>query len=165
MNITPSNPKKTLGRAAFICFPEFGLSSVPAKTDTGAYRSAVHAKNIEVKEVNGVQILAYDVLLGHMSAGQSAHVETETFRQVDIENSFGHRELRYEVMVLCQLGGKRFRSSFTLADRSKKTYPVLMGRRLLNNRFLVDTTIADINRKLLKEQFNVELPKDEEEVK
>lgn len=154
-----------LGRASFIEFPEFSITSLPAKTDTGAYRSAIHASNIRIEKRDGVEILCFDLLLGHPSAGQSKYVETQEFKIVEIENSFGHRETRYEVKILCKLEGKRFRTSFTLADRSKKIYPVLLGRRLINKRFLVDTLISHIDRRVLRKQFNIELPKDEEEVK
>ncbi len=164
MTQTTQKQRTILGRASFIEFPELGLVSVPAKTDTGAYRSAIHSTNMVVKEADdGTKVLHFDVLSGHPSAGQSVHVETPDFKMVEIENSFGHREERYEVKILAILEGKRFRTSFTLADRSKKIYPVLMGRRLINNRFLVDTMVADIDRRVLRQQFNVELPLDEED--
>ncbi len=164
MEHTPQPSKPVLGRSAFIDLPEFGLDSIPSKTDTGAYRSAIHAANITVKNTGTRSILAFDVLHSHRNAGQSTHVETAEFREVEVENSFGHREKRYEVKILVVLEGKRFRTSFTLADRSKKIYPVLMGRRLINRRFIVDTTITHVDRKLLKERFNIDLPKDEEEL-
>jgi hypothetical protein len=163
MTDTPHKSKTTLGRAAFISFPEFGLESVAAKTDTGAYRSAVHATNIKVKNVDGKDVLSFDILSGHKNSGQLKHVEMTKFREVEVENSFGHSEMRYEVMILCKLEGRRFRTSFTLANRAQKTYPVLMGRRLTNRRFIIDTSIAHIDRRLLKKQYNIELPKDEEE--
>lgn len=152
----------TIGRSEFIDFPEFGLFSVPAKTDSGAYRSAIHADNIEVINKDGHEVLAFDVLLGHPSAGQSAHYEVEDFREIEVFSSFGHKEKRYEIKVLCVLAGKRFRTSFSLANRAAKRYPVLMGRRLSNRRFIIDTSKSTIDRRLLKQKFNVELPVDEE---
>ncbi len=163
MTTTANKKRLTLGRAAFIEFPELGVADIPAKTDTGAYRSAIHAANIEVKTIDGQQVLAFDLLAGHPSAGQSVHCETSEFKVVGIENSFGHREERYEVRLLCVLEGKRFRTSFTLANRSKKIYPVLLGRRLINRRFIVDTLISHIDRRVLREKFNIELPQDEED--
>lgn len=151
-----------IGRSEFITFPEFGLDLVPAKTDSGAYRSAIHAENIEVFERDGQKVLCFDALKGHPAAGQSAHFETTEFKEIEVFSSFGHSERRYEIKVLCVLGGKRFRTSFSLANRSTKRYPVLMGRRLSNKRFLIDTSKSTIDRRLLKKKFNVELPVDEE---
>lgn len=164
MSDTTKKERTILGRSSFINYPELELFDVPAKTDTGAYRSAIHAANIELRDEGGKQVLSFDLLAGHPSAGQSAHYETEEFKIVQVENSFGHREQRYEVRLLCVLEGRRFRTSFTLADRSKKIYPVLMGRRLLNRRFIVDTLVSHIDRRVLKEKFNVVMPQDEEEI-
>lgn len=152
----------TIGRSEFISFPEFGLEFVPAKTDSGAYRSAIHAENISVTEKDGQKVLGFDALLGHPAAGQSVHFETTEFKEIEVFNSFGHGEKRYEIKVLCKLAGKRFRTSFSLANRSRKRYPVLMGRRLTNRRFIIDTKESSVDRRLLKERFNVELEVDEE---
>src|SRR5574338_662066 len=135
--------KTIIGRSAFINFPEFGLLNVPAKTDSGAYRSAIHARNVKLVERDGTKVLSFDVLKGHQSAGQSAHFETTEFREIEVHSSFGHKEHRYEVMILCVVAGKRFRTSFSLANRSAKRYPVLMGRRLTNRRFMIDTSQSD----------------------
>jgi hypothetical protein len=160
-----TTPLSIIGRAAFVAFPEFGLELIPAKIDSGAYRSAIHAKNIQVIERDGKKILTFDILLGHKSANNTAHAETDTFRNVEIENSFGHSERRYEVKLLVEVDGRRFRTSFTLADRSKKKYPILVGRRLLNGRFLINTDISNIDRVKLQQQYNISLPRDEEEHK
>jgi hypothetical protein len=79
-----------------------------------------------------------------------------------VANSFGHEETRYEVPLRVKVGSKVFTSPFTLADRSKKVYPVLLGRKLLNGRFVVDSEQTSIDRKELKKQFNVTLIEDEE---
>jgi hypothetical protein len=57
-----------------------------------------------------------------------------------VANSFGHREMRYVVKLQLKLGGKTIVGTFTLSDRSKKTYPILIGRKLLNRKFLVDVS-------------------------
>ncbi len=155
--------KPIVGRAALIDFPELGLAMIPSKTDSGAYRSAVHALNIRLVERDGHKVLEFDLLKGHPCAGQSVHVETKDFKEAEVENSFAVREKRYVVDLLTVLDGKRFRTAFTLADRSKKTYPVLMGRRMLNKRFLVDTNLSQIDRRLLKKKFRINLPLDLEE--
>lgn len=161
---TTTRLKPIVGRAAFIDFPELNLRLVPAKTDSGAYRSAIHAKNVKIIERDGTEILTFELLKGHPCAGQSVKGETAEFSIVQVENSFGHREQRYEIKLLTLLDGKRFRTTFTLADRGKKIYPVLMGRRLLSRRFLVDTSITQVDRKILKRTFKIQLPRDEEEI-
>src|SRR5215213_448985 len=134
-----------IGRSESLSFVDLGLRDIPAKTDTGAYRSAVHATNIHLDTASGV--LSFELLGNHPVCGaMSAHVETTEFRQVTVENSFGQVQERYEVRLKVKLGAKVFFARFTLADRSKKIYPILLGRKLLNHRFLVDSAATTLDR-------------------
>jgi hypothetical protein len=137
------------------------MADIPAKVDTGAYRSAVHADNIRLSEDG--KMLHFRLLGGHPVCGALAtEMSADSFRVVNISNSFGHAEDRYEVRLRVKLGPKIFTAAFSLADRSKKVYPILLGRKLLNNRFLVDTAHAQINRIELKKQYGISFPDDEE---
>lgn len=153
--------KVVIGRAEVLSFPSAEVFDVPAKTDTGAYRNAIHATHVRVDE----QGVLHCVLLGdHPVCEKLAHeYQTDDFKQVVVANSFGHREDRYEIKLRVKLGPKVFTTSFTLADRSKKIYPILMGRKLLNGRFLVDTDETSLDRVELKQKYNIEFPLDEEE--
>lgn len=152
--------KVIIGRSEVLTFIGTDAIGIPAKTDTGAYRSAVHAENIV--EVDGK--LSFNLLGGHPLCGVMAHtVVTEEFQKVWIANSFGHRQERYEVKLKVKLGPKVFQARFTLADRSKKIYPILIGRKLLNHRFLVDSAETSLDRITLKQQYGIEFPIDEEE--
>lgn len=126
--------KAIVGRAERINFPDAGVSGVPAKIDTGAYRSSVWASNI--REEDGVLKFT---LLGPSSEFYSGQeCQTDKYELVEVENSFGHKEERYSIQLKVHMGHKIVRSNFTLADRSKKIYPVLIGRKLLKGRYLVD---------------------------
>lgn len=152
--------KVIIGRSEILSFVDFGINDVPAKTDTGAYRSAVHASNIMVRD----GVLSFELLGDHPVCGSmSRTIETTEFKEVTVANSFGHRERRYEVKLKVKLGPKIFQAQFTLADRSKKIYPILLGRKLLNHRFLVDSAETSLDRVSLKQQYGIDFPIDEEE--
>jgi hypothetical protein len=154
--------KVIIGRSEVLDFVNLGALKIPAKTDTGAYRSAVHASNITFHKDTGT--LGFDLLGNHPVCGaMSTHVETKEFSETWIANSFGHREKRYEVKLKVKLGPKVFVARFTLADRSKKIYPILLGRKMLNNRFLVDSAESSLDRRELRTKYGIEFPKDEEE--
>lgn len=123
-------PVTTIGRAERVDFPDADLTDIPAKVDTGAFSSSVWATNI--REENGV--LYFNLL------DSGNELSTDKFEMVDIENSFGHSEVRYGVKLWVVLKGRKVRTTFTLADRSNKTYPVLLGRKLLRRKFIVDVT-------------------------
>ncbi len=128
--------KAIVGRAERIDFPDGAILGVPAKIDTGAYRSSVWATDIS--EVNGTLHFRF---LGSSSPFYTGELyTTDQYEIVDVENSFGHTQRRYSVYLRVRLGTKLVRSNFTLADRSKKTYPVLIGRKLLKGRYLVDVS-------------------------
>ena len=153
--------KVIIGRSEVLTFVGSEAINVPAKTDTGAYRSAVHASNISV---DANDVLSFDLLGGHPVCGAMAHrVVAEEYQKVWVANSFGEREERFEVKLKVKLGPKIFHARFTLADRSKKIYPILLGRKLLNHRFLVDSAETSLDRVTLKQQYGIEFPADEEE--
>jgi hypothetical protein len=154
--------KVVVGRAELLHIVDTAMGDIPAKVDTGAYRSAIHADNIHLSDDD--KTLEFRVLGGHPVCGQlAATVTTQSFQKVWVSNSFGHREERYEVKLRVKLGPKVFLATFSLADRGKKIYPVLLGRKLLNGRFIVDTSHSQINRIELKKQYGIEFPIDEEE--
>ncbi len=153
--------KVIIGRSEVLSFIGTPAEKVPAKTDTGAFRSAVHATNIAL---NNDGTLGFDLLGGHPVCGAMAQrMIAEEFTTVWVANSFGHREERYEVKLKVKLGPKVFHARFTLADRSKKIYPILLGRKLLNHRFLVDSSETSLDRVTLKQRYNIDFPNDEEE--
>ncbi len=154
--------KTIIGRAEIIDLPARLLTDIPAKTDTGAYLSSIHATNIkEVKKKNGKTVLKFKILDGHAAYPYSREIEMPNYSKTIVENSFGERQERYKVEFKVRIGGKIFRSPFTLADRSKKVFPVLLGRTLINKRFVVDTDIAHIDRKILKDKLKDWLAKDD----
>ncbi len=152
--------KLIIGRSERLHFVDLGIHGVPAKVDTGAYRSAIHATDI--REENGV--VSFTLLGDHPVCGQMAQrLSTDEFQKVRVANSFGHQEERYDVRFKVKLGPKVFKAKFTLADRSKKVYPILLGRTMLNRRFLVDTNESAVDRVQLKQEYGIDFPKDEEE--
>ena len=131
-----SKPKTIIGRAERIDFPRGKIEGVPAKIDTGAYRTSVWATN--VYEEDGT--LHYTLLGPESPYYSGVELTTETFETVDVENSFGHSEKRYSIMMSIRMHGRRVRTNVTLSDRSNKTYPILVGRKMLKGKFVVDVS-------------------------
>jgi glutathione synthase/RimK-type ligase-like ATP-grasp enzyme len=125
-----------IGSTAKASFPELGLVRVPAKIDTGADSSAIWASNI--KETS--EGLNFE-LFGPASpfyTGQK--ITTKKYVMRSVKNSFGHSEFRYKVPLKVRLGRKTIAARFTLADRANNAYPILIGRRTLQGKFLVDVS-------------------------
>ena len=134
-----TSSKVTIGRVERVTFPVAGITGLPAKVDTGAYRSSIWATRI--REQDGV---LYFTLLGPKSEYYSGkEMSTTEFKVVEVENSFGHKQKRYSIFLRIRIGGKTVKSNFTLANRATKTYPALIGRKLLKNRFVVDVSVGE----------------------
>jgi hypothetical protein len=53
--------------------------------------------------------------------------------------------MRYVIKTKVTLFGKTFKTEFSLADRQQMRYPVLLGRKLLRNRFIVDVSLENVS--------------------
>ncbi|HET6228155.1 MAG TPA: RimK/LysX family protein [Bacteroidia bacterium] len=131
--------KLIIGRREHISFPELGLTNITAKMDTGAYTSALYCH--EVREENGVLIFRL-LHPSHPAYDPREHRFTE-YGQKKIKNSFGFIEKRYTIKTLVKIGKRQINSVFSLTDRSDMRYPVLIGRKILKKRFIIDVTLVN----------------------
>lgn len=129
---------KLIGRREYVDFPELNIFRIEAKIDTGAYTSALHCKDINIKQVNGKELLCFKLLdEKHPEYNEQEHC-FEDFIQKNIKSSSGEKELRYVIKTLIILGRKRIRTTVSLADRANMRYPVLIGRKMIKNKFIID---------------------------
>jgi hypothetical protein len=122
-----SKQKTIIGSEEFVSFPELNVNMIHARVDTGAATSSLGVK--WVKEEEGV----ISCLLPNKQV-----VTFDFFKKKIIKSSFGHTEERYVVKILINVLGRKVRTNFTLADRSKMKFPILLGRKLLKGKFMVD---------------------------
>lgn len=128
-----------IGRRELIGFPELGLKSVIAKIDTGAYSTALYCHDI--REEKGV---LYFKLLGPSYENYSSkEIALKEYSQKEIKNSFGEVEKRYIIKTIVKIGRKRIKSVISLTNRENMRYPVLIGRKLLKNKFIVDVALLN----------------------
>ncbi|HUB93459.1 MAG TPA: RimK family alpha-L-glutamate ligase [Verrucomicrobiae bacterium] len=141
-----TKPLDIIGRAEKVDLLDFDIQGVASKIDTGADVSAIWATSIEEKD-DGL----YFILFGPESPYYTGVVQRFTkpdYEITRVANSFGHRELRYKVKLRIRVKDRTIRATFTLSDRSEKVYPILVGRRLLQGKFLVDVSNGDPLRDL-----------------
>ena len=134
---------KLIGRREYVNFPLLNLFNIEAKIDTGAYTSAIHCKTIIQKVENNKSILCI------RSLDDVEHC-FDTYSLKKIKNSFGEIEERYIIKTLIAIGGKKINTTISLSDRESMRYPVLIGRRLLKGRFVVDVNQIYTNGVTLK---------------
>lgn len=118
-----------------------------AKLDTGAKTSSLHAKNIEWFEKDGKDWVRFQfspntkLSSKRMLEGKSKNfitIEAPVHRSTLIKQ---HKRASAERAVILQkfvLDGREYEAEFTLTDRSRFIYPVLLGRGFLEKTAIVD---------------------------
>jgi hypothetical protein len=141
------NPKFLIGSLDYADFPEFNLLNIPCKIDTGAQTSAIHCHHIRLIEIEGKEIIAFNLLDPSHSDYNEKEYRTSDFKERKVRSSSGYAEYRYVITTDIILFGKVFKTEFTLADREQMRYPVLIGRRLLKDSFIVDVAKKNLSYK------------------
>jgi hypothetical protein len=126
---------KVIGRREFVNFPKLGIPTVEAKIDTGAYTSSLHCENITVNYENSKPILYFTIGVENPTV-----LRFEEYAQKKIKNSFGEMEERFVIKTLIRMGKKQIWSVISLSNRDNMRYPVLIGRRALKGKFLIDVS-------------------------
>jgi hypothetical protein len=112
-----------------------GDIEIEARLDTGAAKSSLNAQEIELIEEKNKQLVRF--VFDDQNGGQYP-MTLPLVDRVTIKQASG-KQVRYVVeMGLC-VGGRYQNNRFTLADRSKMTYPVLVGRNFLKDEVLVSS--------------------------
>lgn len=129
-----------LGRSDRVDLPELGLKNIHAKVDTGAYSCSLHCSMVRV--ANGK--LEFVLLDEEHPEFTGMPFQVSAFEQREIRNSFGEAELRYVIKTQIRIHGRLIRAEFSLSNRGNLRFPVLLGRKILRHRFLIDVTKQDL---------------------
>lgn len=128
---------KTIGRREFVSLPDMGFGPVEAKVDTGAFRTALHCLSCrQIDEGDRTILEAVFDLDG--TGARTFYFDQYAKRQV--RSSFGETEMRFCVRIWMKLGRKKIKSEVSLTDRSDMRYQVLIGRKTLQKRYVVDVS-------------------------
>jgi len=130
-----------------IDLPEFQITSLEAKVDTGAFGSALHCHHIEVLEESGKELLRFQLLDPSHPEFEDNYYYAHSFGLKEVKNSFGTREERFTIITPLVIFGQIFTVEFSLTDRKDMRFPVLLGRTFLRKRFLVDVSKKNLSFK------------------
>lgn len=122
---------KTLmgGVEEVVLFP-WGVK-LPARIDTGASMTSLDVRNLTVK--NRIAHFKLPEKYGNTL------ISLPVIRHCDIRSPEA-RERRPVVEIELCIGGKRLRVHVNLNDRSRVEYPIILGRNVLSQGFIVDSS-------------------------
>jgi hypothetical protein len=143
-----SDSLTVIGRRDRIDLPELGYKNIKAKIDTGAYGCAIHCSMIKVVRLQGKEVLSFILLDPDHPAYQDKIHYFDLYTDKLVKSSSGESEHRYIISTDVVIFRKRIRTDFSLTDRSDMKYPILLGRKFLRRRYLVDVRLKEVSYKL-----------------
>lgn len=137
--VTPARVRATklvLGWKETVVLATLGGIELPAKLDTGARTSALHAVDIVCSGQDGDAWVTFDLPDIDQSKRHRFCLPLAEHRLV--KGSVGASQVRPLVLMELSLAGQTWTTEVTLTDRSDMELPMLIGRAALKGRFLVD---------------------------
>ena len=134
---TRNHPEKLdiIGSTEFVDVAD--SEHIPAKIDTGADSSSIWASHIRVTKDGALHFRLFDE--------DSPFYTGKTFKRKDykvavVRNASGHEQIRYRTHLPLKIGDRKIKALFNLSDRSNNNFPILIGRRTISGKFLVDVS-------------------------
>jgi hypothetical protein len=136
-------PKRVIGRRDRVDFPDLSLADIDAKIDTGAYTCAMHCADMQVFQRKNEPWVRFTLYDDEMQVKHAAKI----LQYKNIKNSFGQKEQRCVIHTRVRIFGKDHWVEVALTNRETMKNPVLLGRKLLMDRFLVDVSKVNLSYK------------------
>ncbi len=130
--------RTTIGWREWVQMPEFGVSEIKAKVDTGADNSSLHAFNIERSEREGVSYVSFEIHPRQRKHNPAIVCEAEVVMERKVRNPGGRTQLRPVIRTRLNIAGQEFETLINLTTRDEMTFRMLLGRRSIRKEFLVD---------------------------
>lgn len=137
--------KSIIGRLEKVHLPEWGLEDIDAKVDTGAYSSSLHCHHIHLVDGSEGKKVRFNLLDPDHPAYNERLFELDVHDRREVKSSNGIAEERVFVKTKIRIGNDVYDIELSLADRSEMKYPLLLGRKFLRERFLVDVSKTNLS--------------------
>ncbi|MCF6442488.1 RimK/LysX family protein [Pseudoalteromonas luteoviolacea] len=132
--------KMIIGHIEAINLPEFGISSLPVRVDTGAQTSSLHVDNIKQVSVQGKPGVEFDIHPEMHNVDKVIRCSAPLHDVRKVKSSNGMSEQRYVIKTRAQMGGFEWDIEVTLTNRADMTYLMLLGRQALSGLFYVEVS-------------------------
>ncbi len=135
-----SLPLTVIGWRECVSLPGFEIPLIRAKIDTGAASSSIHATHIEYFQENGQEMIRFQIHPHQRNIHDTVTVVAPLIEHRDIKSSNGQKQTRPVIKTPIQLGEHSWDIELSLTNRSLMGYRMLVGRKALRKRFLVDVS-------------------------
>jgi hypothetical protein len=129
--------KRIIGKREIVSILDLELFDLDAKVDTGADSNSLHCDDIYIDDENFVHFTLLDKV---HPAYHTKKMKMPLHKLKRVKSSNGTVQLRASIKIDMLFFGKKYRTVVSLTNRSDMKYPMLIGRKFLANRFLVDVS-------------------------
>jgi len=130
--------KKIIGRKETISILDLELYDLDAKVDTGADSNALHCDNIDLSEEGFVSFCLLDEV---HEAYHGKRIRLPLHQLKRVKSSNGEIQERPTIQVNVNFFAKEYKTVISLTNRADMRYPMLIGRRFISGKFLVDVSL------------------------
>lgn len=144
--------KIVIGRKDIADFEKLNLLGIEVKIDSGAYTSSFHCHEIAKVIKDGQEMIKCNFL----DPDHPQYHETEFFFSIfkirKVKSSNGQVEERFSINTEITIFKKTIPIELTLTERADMKHPVLLGRKFISKKFLIDTSRKNLshNNKLIE---------------
>lgn len=139
--------KQLIGRKDILDFPELKLEDIEVKVDTGAYSSSIHCRDIEQEVIDGKKAITFVLLDPSHPNYHGKKFTYYNFKEKKVKSSNGVSEKRFIITSDVLIYGKNYKIELSLTERGEMRFPILIGRKLLMGKFIVDTSKVNLSYK------------------
>jgi hypothetical protein len=136
--------KRVIGKFDKADLPMLKMEDIAIKIDTGAYTSSIHCNNIVEKE----DALHCTFLDEEHPLYNGAEIVFKHYDIVFVKSSNGIIQKRFQVQSTIKIFDNLYKISLSLSARQEMRYPVLIGRKFLTKKFIVDAELIDVSYNL-----------------
>jgi len=138
-----ASDQRVVGWREYVSFPDWGVTGIVAKIDTGARTSAVHVE--QIRHLRGNRVRFY-LVTSRRKPFRHVPVTAEIVRQTRVRSSTGHTQERIVVATRIRIGSIVRRVELSLVRREQMLCRMLLGRTALEG------LMVDVSRKYIHER-------------
>lgn len=130
-----------------IVLPDLSKYKIKVKVDTGARTSALHVSDLEIKSGKSGSYAHFTIHPKQDSSKPAVKCKAKLKERRKVKSSTGHLTVRPVIETILKVGAHSFKTEITLVNRDMMGFRMLLGRKALKGKFLVNVAKSFVQAK------------------